>query len=105
VRISTTAEKIGSMTPDERRRLMTREWRHLHRELVRILYEEDPLKVGSSVGSTTDEYDLEAIELIARLRDNDGDAGAALASLFEPRPSRQLEDRVQRAWEAYEDSR
>jgi hypothetical protein len=95
-----STERIKAMSPVERKHTMKAAWHDLHRELSAILYEEDPALVGSKMGSPPDEYDGEAVDLIARLS-ADGDVDRAVTSLFGSVDQR-LRDRVQVAWKKYE---
>jgi hypothetical protein len=82
--------------------LLSQAYEELHASLSAILYEEDPLGAGSSVGSPNDEYDGEAARLAASLRQTDGDAGTALSAGYsegdEALFTEQLPVRVSDAW-------
>jgi hypothetical protein len=88
-----------------RERLLSQAYEELQASLSAILYEEDPLGAGSSVGSPNDEYDGEAARLAASLRQTDGDARTALSWVFgegdEALFTEQLPVRVSDAWRLF----
>ena len=65
---------ISHVEQSAREKLLSQVYEELHASLSAILYEEDPLGAGSSVGSPSDEYDHEAARLAASLRQTNGDA-------------------------------
>jgi hypothetical protein len=52
---------ISNVEQGARENLLSQAYEELQASLSAILYEEDPLGAGSSVGSPSDEYDHEAI--------------------------------------------
>jgi hypothetical protein len=96
-----STDQIKAMSSTDRQRLMKVAWLDLHRELMAILYHEDPNAIGSKVGSPLDEYDGEAVDLIASLRAADGDVDRVVYSAF-PTAEPSLLERVRRAWQRYE---
>jgi len=88
-----------------REKLLSQAYEELHASLSAILYEEDPLGAGSSVGSPPDEYDHEAARLAASLRQTDGNTRTALSQVFgegdEALFTEQLPARVSDAWRAF----
>ena len=93
------------MEQSAREKRLSRAYAELHAALNAILYEEDPLGAGSSVGSPDDEYEGEAARLAASLRQTDGDARTALARVFgdgdEALFTERLPLRVSDAWRAF----
>ena len=93
------------MAQSARQKLLSQAYEKLHASLSAILYEEDPLGAGSSVGSPSDEYDHEAARLAASLRQTNGDARTALNRVFgegdEALWTEQLPARVSEAWRAF----
>ena len=88
-----------------REKLLSQAYDELHASLSAILYEEDPLCAGKSVGSPNDEYEGEAARLAASLRQTDGDARTALRRVFgegdEVLLTEQLPVRVSDAWRLF----
>ena len=77
---------------------LTRAYQQFCSELSRVLYEEDPARMGTSVGAPHDEYDGEAVRLAAALRDarSDEQVERVLIQAFHGAPAR-LVERVGRA--------
>lgn len=88
-----------------REKRLSQAYEELHATLSAILYEEDPLGAGSSVGSPYDEYDHEAARLAASLRQTDGDARTALSRVFvegdDALFTEHLPVRVSEAWRVF----
>lgn len=93
------------MEQGAREKLLSQAYEELHASLSAILYEQDPLGAGSSVGSPSDEYDQEAARLAASLRQTNGDARTALSRVFgegdEALWTERLPARVSEAWRAF----
>src|SRR5438874_1550994 len=80
---------------DAREKVLTDAYLELHSTLSGILYDEDPLGAGSSVGSPRDEYDDEAARLAALLRQTEGDSRTSLDRMFDAgEQTEQLAERV-----------
>jgi hypothetical protein len=88
-----------------REKLLLQAYEELHTSLSAILYEEDPLGAGSSVGSPNDEYEGEATRLAASLRQTNGDAQTTLSRVFgegdETVFTEELPVRVSEAWRLF----
>ena len=65
-----------------RKQLLSQAYEELHARLSAILYEEDPLCVGTSVGFPFAEYNGETARLAASLRQTNGDTRKALLRVF-----------------------
>jgi hypothetical protein len=90
------------MNASAREKVLTEAYVELHAALSEILYEEDPLGAGISVGSPRDEYEGEAARLAALLRQTDGDARASVDRMFDAtEQSEQLRERVNVAWQTF----
>jgi len=72
--------KIPLVDRADRRRKVN-EWRALVRRVSDLLYDHDPLGMGSSVGAPSDEYDHIAIDLIRQIRDGQEIGEATLGLL------------------------
>jgi hypothetical protein len=95
------------MKQSAREKRLSEAYAELHAGLSAILYEEDPLGAGSSVGSPDDEYEGEAARLAASLRQTNGDARTALAQVFGDGDgalvTERLPVRVSEAWRLFSD--
>ena len=79
-------------------------YQQLHKELMAILYEEDPANLGFKIGAPTDEYSEEASRLIVALKSsrNREDIGQIIRQMFGSASS-PLIDRARAAWAKFVD--
>lgn len=88
------------MSASSRQKRLSLAYKRFREGLITILYEEDPGRMGSSVGAPPDEYAQEASVLAARLTDADTgeqDVRLTLQEMFRDDASDELVSRVERA--------